>query len=1495
MFQIVNWEDGQDSFIDGIVVEQVESDSGASDISSDFHYWHPAPNNAIGQTFLENFASSAAVGSGLNKMSRGYSLFDQPLSQYANTSTATLDGTPLVNADDVVPYPLSQFGFQGNVPVEIVSDTNPPEGGKALKLTKVGDSSYGFLGNGVTHTAATTGRISLSPGKRWILSWWAKVDQLFDTTLDSGVWVYVGNTQHGLNTSEFPAYIAGHNNSDTHPPFTTTDWERHHIVFDLSSGTLEERGFHPSAAISSNNANTMDSLLIRIDPAGWGDTTYGGTHAGNSAYYSAFQLEEVQPGVILPSPFQAPSDDASIVFGRQITDGKIVTHYSEQFAGGYGPRPHITPSGMPNPEPHGDFWINTSNAHMIFRYHQNGSNHTAQTANYSYYTTLGENDLSGWYTGQDEQVIWNLANTNQQWLDIANTLAQTAFAQSRIDNDISAYFYPNTATATIGGVDVTFTSEREAVVPPFEFGDIWIDTGPTNMFANGTLSSNAIHRAQNVAGDNILYWNVVPNDAIGRVYLETWATKNSSDRKTVTYLSNSFGAGGTHGPNTWTTFDGIYNANPEGDFWLNTALDGPDGTPNNQLFIYKTNSSFSSNQTYYQTEPKAAWAQTIHSGVFTYDQSPMGWWDATDTRVNAAFIIANTAYGKIFDPGGLGNEIEWAFGNIAFQQTTIDNDRVILYYPYGYSYPQDEYIFETSVALSDGLGSENYIAPGNAAFGDIWINTSGVNQQADGSLHANAIHRGQNSSGGSSGSIGWYRANTNQLGLVYLDSYLTRNIADRKTAVFFSNGYGDATFDGPGDIATGTHYGPNVSYTDPDTKNIFNPNPEGDLWYDMTLLDNGTPRNVLYVYKTNSSFTIGTYNGDYDNAGVWAQTTHSGVFDSTSPTGWWDVQDSRLSAATIAADREIIAFFVNTSSATVSGPPASGNGDIWIQIDYARGPDGLANTAAIYRYDTRVGASYNPAGRWHSSLWIPAPDNALGKMYLETVQRGSFSGTNIMPRGYSLWDAPLSDYSIGTSQSDDTSPYHVTHDSQYSEIAIDRNTGNSWYGSSSLRAVLPAHDDTTLDYFWFGDVIGDNQASNAPYRINIPKAKRWIFSFYVKANTAEQTAVDIRFLLSNTTHDNAGKRHFDLAKESIVATDTWQRFEQYFDFSTRDTEEHYNSGTAPRSEVTALTPIIYANAHATQGVAYHFDAFQLEEVADPEGITSFTEPSEASSIVFGRRISDGKVIAHFEDGRAVDTGSGPFASDRLGPTPNTTPKGLANPDPNGDMWIDTANNNVIYQYYANSAYGTGGDGDIADTTESQKAYYVKVPQAGDYVNNYVGWISTENQNIAAANLAAYNANLAATWAIENRNKIYAQDNAPTEGLNEGDVWFDTDDRNRQYTWDGSEWVVRRDEAVLFALAGSDPYELNPFFSNWSNPDGHPEGWLPSEHLAADDGSSGTGECIGEALQPNRVMGTIALVFILQQPTIEIIICLDILNSHLLSLQIVLSPAPMLLM
>ena len=57
--------------------------------------------------------------------------------------------------------------------------------------------------------------------------------------------------------------------------------------------------------------------------------------------------------------------------------------------------------------------------------------------------------------------------------------------------------------------------------------------------------------------------------------------------------------------------------------------------------------------------------------------------------------------------------------------------------------------------------------------------------------------------------------------------------------------------------------------------------------------------------------------------------------------------------------------------------------------------------------------------------------------------------------------------------------------------------------------------------------------------------------------------------------------------------------------------------------------------------------------------------------------------------------------------------------------------------------------------------------------------------------------------LDDKTKAYYQTTAPTTGLNEGDIWFDTDAGNKQYFYTGTAWVSVQDTAIAAAQSTAD--------------------------------------------------------------------------------------------
>lgn len=109
----------------------------------------------------------------------------------------------------------------------------------------------------------------------------------------------------------------------------------------------------------------------------------------------------------------------------------------------------------------------------------------------------------------------------------------------------------------------------------------------------------------------------------------------------------------------------------------------------------------------------------------------------------------------------------------------------------------------------------------------------------------------------------------------------------------------------------------------------------------------------------------------------------------------------------------------------------------------------------------------------------------------------------------------------------------------------------------------------------------------------------------------------------------------------------------------------------------------------------------------------------------------------------------------------------------GDIWFDSDDGNKAYRYSGSSWVATD-DARIATNAAA---------------------ITTEATARANADtsLASQITTLSATANAKNRS--YAQTTAPSTGLVAGDIWFDTDDNNKAYRYNGTSWVATDDARI----------------------------------------------------------------------------------------------------
>lgn len=1085
----------------------------------------------------------------------------------------------------------------------------------------------------------------------------------------------------------------------------------------------------------------------------------------------------------------------------------VIDLYPEWYANNivYGPDPEYTPKGrLPNDAPHGDYWIDTSDGNRQFRYNQNTTNKIAQTA---YYTTIAyqEDKLgyepSGWFSVSDGTIGIISDDLEQVFVDLTEAQDAADKANALLDGEIKIFF--ENENATLGFAN---GAQNNSAL----FGDIWINTSHYNfedLSGVGSPLTNAIFRYQNTSygitdplspgwtANGDLVWEPAPNNAIGKVYLDAWEARDHADHSATIYTVDNFSG---YGPNPQVTPTGLINVKPDGDLWFDTG--------NNDLqFVYYANATYTFTADY-SNDPIAqtAWYQTRPGD----NQYQVGWYnftppDSWDTN-HKTFRVISQGWNS-FQYGQENYSTIAPFQTLAAPGGPADS--VLGIYPEGATNKNER--------ITGGPGVRSYnLVVWDRETGEF--RTSGVCTNADDTYPL---------TGGVAGNHYRYDVNFSSSNAASLATDLNELSSNSMIILWTADEPKQNRF-GPGNVLLDAMKKCGAANV------VFGAGGNDGAWNVETPGFKGRSAYILIgIPNQGEGSGVEFYSGDVNSSNnAWTEASitflsksHAMISGSSSHGLMTEENINQLQIdvlrAQASADREINSFFALASNV----PTATGNGDIWIQTDAPVNTNGTANTDAIFvanTLNTTIPAGGSPAMGWHNS-----PDNALGRSYLQSYAdsiSGEFDGgINIMPRGISLWDASITDYKITDGASADTVPpevYGITSQiSQFANVAIERGFGsNSYLNESSLRveggsgyiAFVPGNE-------WNSQARAEN---NQKYRINIPKGKRWIFSYYVRANTTGMSVYPW-FYSSNSTHYNSGNAHENLyssAKQSVSTTDTWERHEWVFDFTISDLITSAQGG-GPHNEVTSISPVLQLTSPGS-GADYYFDAFQLEEVpAHRNTATPFKTPDIATSLDFTRAIADGKIVEFHMD--HAGTGA---VGDYWGPDPTTTEQGLPNPTPYGDKWFDTANNNVEFWYFANNS-----------VKNAQTAYWTSGP-AG---TNLSGWYSLEDPRVSQKNssyrtsgaLPSAPYQIGDLWTNTSTGKLYicvfsrdvggtpnatdwelppgtpqifAQGTMPSigdRGANAnttGDLWFDTLDDNKLYRWNISDQWVRVDDGRI---------------------------------------------------------------------------------------------------
>jgi len=141
----------------------------------------------------------------------------------------------------------------------------------------------------------------------------------------------------------------------------------------------------------------------------------------------------------------------------------------------------------------------------------------------------------------------------------------------------------------------------------------------------------------------------------------------------------------------------------------------------------------------------------------------------------------------------------------------------------------------------------------------------------------------------------------------------------------------------------------------------------------------------------------------------------------------------------------------------------------------------------------------------------------------------------------------------------------------------------------------------------------------------------------------------------------------------------------------------------------------------------------------------------------------------------------------------------------GDIWFDSDDSNKAYRWNGTAWVATDDTRIAANTAAIQTEATTRADADSALATQITTLTSTVNSNTAAIQTEATaraDADSALTTQVNTaiaiadaKNKSYRQASAPDTDLVVGDLWFDSDDNNKAYRWDGTAWVATDDTRI----------------------------------------------------------------------------------------------------
>ena len=1087
-----------------------------------------------------------------------------------------------------------------------------------------------------------------------------------------------------------------------------------------------------------------------------------------------------------------------------------------------------TPLG---PEDTGDLWFNLSNDNKLYRYDHNKVGNSA--------SFLYNGSYTGWMPVFDSQLAVNASNIADAVSEISNTVLNLSAVKAREDGYVHTFYQtnaPSTADLPQSVQDAGGTISK---------GDLWIDTDNNNTLyiylpdndpawtpARDTGIQSALTnaaRAADIADNKITaYWsNTAPTvDSLdseplgveddGDLWFDTtpgnnykvyrWNGSTLSWQLVSDPRLDDFSTNITDALNRLTTAEGKI-----------TTIEGlEDGGINS--YYQDTMPDENSNP-----EPQGGdlWYDTVNNHLFRFTSqggNPVtyAWVQIQDGDITSSFAAALTA-AELAD--GKASVFYSATPPAVDQQgealTPLDNGD--LWFDIDDSNRLYRFDFNTITDNTIGVGSgwiavtDPELSRVSEDLGAAVTNISGITAREDGYVHSfYQSSKPENSlvvGGLKHGDI-WIDTDDGNKIYVYDTSILVPDFIPSQDQAITTAFAAAASAANTADGKISTYYGGTAPQVDGIYNDTLDAEDDGDLWFDTA---NG---NKLYRFdhSTITNNTIAAGSG-------WIEVADSRIAESAATLGTvvTDLNQAvnNISSLEARADGYVNSFYQDDPpvNADLTNNQTIGLGDIWIDTNNGNAlyiyKDGwqLAQDQSIAHAFTAAITAANVADGKVTTYYgddppvndpttnSPLNDNNTGDIWVEQDNNNKlyrydhslFGNVNsYLSTGWvAIYDTRIDSTvsSLADALTAITSLENITDGQVHTFYQNDQPTNSDLtFGTIGVGDLWLDLNDGNKLYFYTGNVDGWQ-----------PVQDQAIAQSFAAAASAANTADG---KISTYYSDNAPT--VDAVYGDALGTedegDLW--------FETDNNNKlHRWSGTQWLPVNDGRVDTIAGDlSQALTDITDLSATIQVLSGAEDGGINSFYQDNTPSTASLGDLWIDtdgGNKLYRYNgtnwlpiDDQAIQTAiASALSAANLADSKVTTHYGPdipendldgspLGPEDTGDLWIDTNDNNKIYRY----DHSVGGSLD-------NRWILVSDTRLDTLTNDFADTVT--NLNTLSSTV------LALSGAEDGGVVTFAQDAKPTGTV--GDLWVDTNDGNKLYRHNGSDFVPVADESIQTAI------------------------------------------------------------------------------------------------